>query len=75
MSRRCAASTALRDSDDNTDLDRDHQRPDVRKHYTTERGLLLIAGLGGPDGEILVEGAHNAVWACRVLVSRGIVGS
>lgn len=50
-------------------------RPDVRKHYTTERGLLLIAGLGGPDGEILVEGAHNAVWACRVLVSRGIVGS
>ena len=69
MSRRCAASTALRDSDDNTDLDRG------RKLYTTERGLLLIAGLGGPDGEILVEGAHNAVWACRVLVSRGIVGS
>ena len=48
------------------------KRPDVRKHCS---GLLLIAGLGGPDGEILVEGAHNAVWACRVLVSRGIVGS
>jgi hypothetical protein len=34
MSRRCAASMALRDSDDDTDLDRDHQRPDGRKHYT-----------------------------------------
>ena len=34
-----------------------------------------MARLGGLDGEILVEGAHNAVCqACRVLMSRGIVG-
>jgi hypothetical protein len=32
--------------------------------------------LGGLDGEILVEKAHNAVCeACLVLMSRGIVGS
>ena len=41
----------------------------------SERGLLLIARLGDPDGEILVEGVHNALCeACRVLMSRGIVG-
>ena len=51
------------------------KRPDGRKHYTCERGLLLMARLGGPDGEILVQGVHNAVCdACRVLMSRGIVG-
>ena len=51
------------------------KRPDGRKHYTTERGLLLIARLGGPDGEILVQGMHNAICeACRVLMSRGIIG-
>ena len=50
-------------------------RPDGRKYYTTERGLLLTAKLGSPDGEILVEGAHNPVCeACRSLMSRGIVG-
>jgi hypothetical protein len=46
-----------------------------RNHYTSERGLLLMARLGRPDGEILVEGVHNALCeACRVLMSRGIVG-
>ena len=34
-----------------------------------------MARLGGLDEEILVEGAHNAVCkACRVLMSRGILG-
>jgi hypothetical protein len=34
-----------------------------------------MARLGGPDGEILVQGVHNAVCdACHVLMSRGIVG-
>ena len=34
-----------------------------------------MARLGGRDGEILVEGAHNVVCqARRVLMSRGIVG-
>jgi hypothetical protein len=52
------------------------RRPDGRKHYTTHRGLLLIARLGGPNGEILVQGVHNAVFeACRALMSRGIVGA
>jgi hypothetical protein len=38
------------------------KRPDGRKHYTAERGLLLlIARLGGPDGEILVEGTQRAL--------------
>jgi hypothetical protein len=51
------------------------KRQDERKHYTSERGLLLIARLGGPNGDILVDGAHNALCeACRVLMSRGIVG-
>ena len=50
-------------------------RPDGRKHYTAERGLLLTARLGGPDGEIIVEGVHNAVCeACRVFMSRGVTG-
>jgi hypothetical protein len=41
-----------------------------------ERGLLLIARLGGPDGEVLVAGVHNAVCeACRVLMSRGVLGA
>jgi hypothetical protein len=49
--------------------------PNGRKHYSTERGLLVIARLGSPDGEILFHGAHNAICeACRVLMSRGIVG-
>src|ERR1700754_1398748 len=30
--------------------------PNGRGHYTADRGLLLIARLGGPDGRILVEG-------------------
>jgi hypothetical protein len=52
------------------------KRADGRKHYTIGRGLLLAARLGNPDGEILIEATHNAVCeACRVLVSRGIVGS
>ena len=52
------------------------KRPDRRKHYTTGRGLLLTARLGSSDGEILIEAAHNAFCeACRVLMSRGIVGS
>jgi hypothetical protein len=50
------------------------KRPDGRKHYTTERGLLLIARLGSSDGEILVHGAHNVVRGRRVLMARGIVG-
>ena len=51
------------------------KRPDGRNWYTAERGLLLMARLGGSDGEILVEGVHNALCeACRVLMSRGIVG-
>ena len=34
-----------------------------------------MARLGGRDGEILVEGAHNVICqARRVLMSRGIVG-
>jgi hypothetical protein len=37
------------------------KRPDGRKRYSTERGLLLIARLGSPDSEILVYGAHNVV--------------
>ena len=50
-------------------------RADGRKHYTSERGLLLMARLGGPNGMILVEGVHNPVCeSCRVLMSRGIVG-
>ena len=51
------------------------KRPDGRRRFTVERGLLLSVRLGGPHGEILVEGVHNAVCeACRVLMSRGIVG-
>jgi hypothetical protein len=35
-----------------------------------------MARLGSPDGEILVEGVHSALCeACRVLMSRGIIGS
>jgi hypothetical protein len=50
------------------------KRADGRRHYTSGRGLLMTARLGSPDGEIL-EAAHNAVCeACRVLMSRGIVG-
>jgi hypothetical protein len=38
--------------------------------------LAACSRLGGPDGEILVEGVHNALCeACRVLMSRGIIGS
>jgi hypothetical protein len=52
------------------------KRADGRKHYTSEKGLLLMARLGGPDSEILVQGVHNAICeACRVLMSRGIIGS
>jgi hypothetical protein len=51
------------------------KRLDGRNHYTMERGLLLIARLGGPDGEVLVAGVHTAVCeACRVLMSRGALG-
>ena len=51
------------------------KRPDGRKHFTSERGQLLRARLGGPDGEILAEGVHNALCeACRALLARGIAG-
>ena len=34
-----------------------------------------MALLKGPDGEIVIEAAHNAICeACRVLMSRGILG-
>jgi hypothetical protein len=51
------------------------KRPDGRDWYT-DRGLLLRTRLGGPDGEILCDRMHNAICeTCRVLMSRGIVGS
>lgn len=50
------------------------KRPDGSKRYT-DRGLLLRTRLGGPDGEIICDGVHNAVCeSCRVLMSRGIIG-
>src|SRR5262245_30403365 len=51
------------------------KRPDGRDWYT-DRGLLLRTRLGGPDGEILCDRVHNAICeTCRVLMSRGIVGT
>src|SRR5262245_14757937 len=50
-------------------------RPDGRDWYT-DRGLLLRARLGGPDGEVVADRVHNAICeTCRVLMSRGIVGT
>jgi hypothetical protein len=50
------------------------KRPDGSKRYT-DRGLLLRTRLGGPDGEIICDGVHNAVCeTCRVLISRAITG-
>jgi hypothetical protein len=51
------------------------KRPDGR-NWHTDCGLLLRTRLGGPDGEALCDRVHNAVReTCRVLMSRGIVGS
>jgi hypothetical protein len=51
------------------------KRPDGRNWYT-DRGLLLRTRFGGPDGEVLCDRVHNATSeTCRVLMSRGIVGS
>jgi hypothetical protein len=51
------------------------KRPDGRNWYS-DRGLLLRTRLGGPDGEVLCDRVHNATSeTCRVLMSRGIVGS
>ena len=50
------------------------KRADGSNRYT-DRGLLLRTRLGGPDGEVLCDGVHNAVCeTCRVLMSRGISG-
>jgi hypothetical protein len=51
------------------------KRPSDRDWYT-DRGLLLGTRLGGPDGEIVRDGVHNALCeTCRVLMARGITGS
>ena len=49
--------------------------PDGRDWYT-DRGLLLRARLGDPDGGVLADRVHNAICeTCRMLMSRGIVGA
>ena len=51
------------------------KRPDGRDWYT-DRGLLLRTRLGGAYGEVLCDRVHNAICeTCRVLMSRGIIGS
>jgi hypothetical protein len=66
---------------DRPNLNRPHtsqpiKRPDGRDWYTDRNGLLLRTRFGGPDGEVLRDRVHNAVCeTCRVLMSRGIVGT
>jgi hypothetical protein len=46
------------------------KRPDGSDWYT-DRGLLLQTRLGGPDGEVLCDRVHNAIFeTCRVFMSR-----